>query len=615
MGRGYIRVLKHNKLKKEKGHALEVYKFFLPEAWRHDKKYFLLKIFQLVEQTVNPFLSILTLPLIVDELLGGRRIERLILYVAIIGLGGEILSFIDALIGNYLDRYSEKFNIYFQELASKKIMGLDFQVTEDKKALDQIALAQEGISWYSGGLTGIVDVLFSVIQDVIKIFGISAIILSKAPLLLIITVVVLVVSALLNRKVNSVEQKSYKNLAKSNRIFGYIGWNIVDFRYGKDVRLYHAQKMIGNNFKKYAKMLSNEWNKQAKDTIGYLMLLDMTDVIRDLGSYLYIGFLAIYGKISLGIMAQLFNASSAFYMATRSLVFNLQNITKRTNYAFEFVKLMNYPDAIHKGTKKVARGPHTFEFKNVCFSYPGSDVQVLKGINLKIEPCEHLSVVGLNGAGKTTFIKLLCRLYDPTSGQILMDGTDIREYDYQSYMNEFSPVFQDFKLFAFTFKENILVSDYVNDSVSDKEKEKKLQSIFKKTGLSDKIASLEKGDETYIFKHYNKDGIEPSGGEQQKLAIARTLYKDSPVVILDEPTAALDPIAEYEIYRQFEDLVGGKTGIYISHRLSSCQFCDHIAVFSNGVISEYGTHESLVNRKNGLYAKMFHAQAQYYAAS
>ena len=153
---------------------------------------------------------------------------------------------------------------------------------------------------------------------------------------------------------------------------------------------------------------------------------------------------------------------------------------------------MNYPDAIHKGTKKVARGPHTFEFKNVCFSYPGSDVQVLKGINLKIEPCEHLSVVGLNGAGKTTFIKLLCRLYDPTSGQILMDGTDIREYDYQSYMNEFSPVFQDFKLFAFTFKENILVSDYVNDSVSDKAKEKKLQSIFKKTGLSDKIALLKK---------------------------------------------------------------------------------------------------------------------------
>ncbi|MDE5679135.1 MAG: ABC transporter ATP-binding protein/permease, partial [Lachnospiraceae bacterium] len=278
-------------------------------------------------------------------------------------------------------------------------------------------------------------------------------------------------------------------------------------------------------------------------------------------------------------------------------------IIKKTNYAYEYIVLMRYPIAIEKGEKHVENKPHTIEFKNVDFTYPNTEVQVLKNVSLTLHAGEHLSVVGLNGAGKTTFVKLLCRLYDPTAGEILLDGVNISEYDYNEYMQLFSPVFQDFKLFAFSMKENIILGDDM--------KQEAVLPLVKQVGLEEKVSSMEKGLDTSLFKFYEEDGIEPSGGEQQKLAIARALYKKAPVVILDEPTAALDPVAEYDIYRQFEELVGGKTAVYISHRLSSCKFCDRIAVFSEGRVAEYGAHDELL-KLGGIYAEMFAAQAQYY---
>lgn len=201
----------------------------------------------------------------------------------------------------------------------------------------------------------------------------------------------------------------------------------------------------------------------------------------------------------------------------------------------------------------------------------------------------------------------ICRLYDYTDGEILLDGYNIKEYIYQEYIELFAPVFQDFKLLAFPLYENVLMREHVEST----EKEN-LNELLARVGLDERVNSLKNGVDTVLFKMFDADGVEFSGGEQQKLAIARTLYKDVLVVILDEPTAALDPKAEYEIYRHFEDLVGGKTDIYISHRLSSCKFCDRIAVFSDGRIAEYGTHDELAAVSNGIYARMFEAQAQYY---
>ncbi len=600
--------------KREPSTAVKVYKYFLPSAWKKYKMYFVIRFVKLIAQSALPFFGLILLPMIVDELVGSRNIEKIVLYTAILMLGNMGFGYVNTCMDNLIQRYAEKFNVYYREQASLRVMELDFQVTEDKKALDQIELARNGMDWYSGGLNGIVESLFTVIQNVITLLGISTIVLINAPWLLILIFGVLFVTGILNNKNNKVEQEDYKSMSKVNRVFSYLGWQIVDFRYGKDIRLYKAKDMLLDNYDYYCGQMTDAWYDMADRQLVPSLLMDLCDVVRDFGTYIYVGALAILGKITLGVTTQLFTAAGELYGNMRSLVFNAQNIVKRTNYAYEYVKLMDYPEAIHKGTKPVTHGPHVFEFKDVEFAYPGSDVKVLKGVNLKIKSGEHLSIVGLNGAGKTTFVKLLCRLYDPTSGSILMDGTDIREYDYNSYMQEFAPVFQDFKLFAFTFKENIILNDSLDKSDEMAgETDSKLTEIFEKIGLTDKIKGYEKGAETYVFKHYDKTGIEPSGGEQQKLAIGRALYKNSPIVILDEPTAALDPIAEYEIYKKFEELVGGKTAVYISHRLSSCQFCDKIAVFSDGVVAEYGTHATLVKKENGLYAKMFNAQAMYYA--
>ena len=299
-------------------------------------------------------------------------------------------------------------------------------------------------------------------------------------------------------------------------------------------------------------------------------------------------------------------AASVLYQSLFALTSGLQRVTNSCNYAHRYLEYLEYPAALEKGSRSVAPGEHTIEFADVSFRYPRAENFVLRHINLTIKSGEHLSIVGLNGAGKTTLVKLLCRLYDVTEGEILIDGVNIKEYSEEEYRRLFAVVFQDFELFAFSLKENVALAE------SESADMERITEILKLTGLSEDVEKLPEGMDTMIFKSYDEHGTELSGGQQQKTAIARALYRDAPIVILDEPTAALDPIAEYEIYRQFETLVGGKTAIYISHRLSSCRFCDRIAVFADDTIKEYGTHDELVGVEGGIYAEMFHEQAKYY---
>ena len=507
-----------------------------------------------------------------------------------------------------VERYAQKFENYYKMILSKRIMGLDFALTEDKKALDQLELAKNGMSWYSGGLNGLMEELFTLLSSVITLLGLVCIILTQAPMIVLITACLFVASFFIQANLNLIEQEQYAKLSKVNRVFGYLGWGLVDFRFGKDIRLYHAKDMMIEKWEAYTEEMNDRWEEMANKQLPLQLLSMVVMLLRDFGTYFYIGFLAIMGKITIAATTQMITAAGTFSNTLLGMVNSYQNMVKKANYANEFVKFLDYPLAMHQGTKHVKQGEHVFEFKDLSFSYPGSGVKVLSHVNLTLHAGEHLSVVGLNGAGKTTMVKLLCRLYDPTEGEILMDGVNIKEYDYEEYMSVFAPVFQDFKLFAFSVTENLLRSEQATE-----EQKQVTEDTLKQVGIFDKLQTFPNGTETVLFKYFDKEGIEPSGGEQQKLAIARALIKDAAVVILDEPTAALDPMAEYEIYRQFEEMVKGKTAVYISHRLSSCQFCDRIAVFSEGNVKEYGTHEELVAKENGIYAEMFAAQAQYYA--
>ena len=573
--------------------------------------FFPLETVKTIITAVRALLPVIVSPMIIDELITDRDIKTLIILAAIL-IGGEfIIGVILERISNQLMKYQQRLDNHFNMLTGLHSMELDFQLTEDKEALDQVEKARTGMDWYSGGAYGIAEQIFGFASNVLRIFGLVTIISLNAPLLLLVILAYVIIMGFVSAKNNKIGFEVYKKLAKINRLFGYFGWNIVDFRYGKDIRLYDARKMMVDCWDRNSDASNAQWKWQAETGMKYYLIGNIANIIRMMGSYLYVGFLAIKGVFSLGVLVQMIQAADELNNTLGGLVSNTQEILKRCNYAYEFVLFMEYPEALEKGEKAVDKEIREIEFRNVSFKYPGTDKMILDNISIKIRSGEHLSIVGLNGAGKTTFIKLLCRLYDPTSGEILVNGVNIKEYDYQQYMALFAPVFQDFRLFAFPIEENIMLKDGEDEKCSD-EDNRKVDKIIELVNLKEMMDKLEKGKKTIMFKYFDESGIEPSGGEQQKIAIARALYKESPVVILDEPTAALDPIAEYEIYRQFHTLVGGKTAFYISHRLSSCRFCDNIAVFSDGKIAEYGTHDILASIKDGIYAKMFEAQAKYY---
>ncbi|MBP1544048.1 MAG: ABC transporter ATP-binding protein [Oscillospiraceae bacterium] len=593
-------------VKKEKGVVLKTLKYFFPVAWRFDKAYFILSALNVLIAAALPFIDIFILPLLIDALCAEvRDIPQIITYAALMVGLDVIVGLINSQITIHLEKYEDKFLNFQAEQIADRCMNIDFALTENKECLDQINKAREGKDW-SGGIHGIAKAFFQIIQNVLKIFGIVTVLAVSAPWLLLIIGALLAVSTFINARKNRIEVKYFSDLANINRVLWYVTHEIEDFRFGKDVRLYGAAGTLISRTQQQMDRLNSFFRKKADERYP----LDVIDVavgaLRDFGTYLYLGALAILGKITIGVYSQLVAAGGTLNASLQGVVFGAQDIVKRCNYGYEMVKLMEYPPMLEKGDKKVGDpgGGHEIEFRNVSFSYPNSGVQVLKNVSITLKAGERLSVVGLNGAGKTTFIKLLCRLYDCDEGEILLDGVNIRDYDYEEYMKLFSVVFQDFRLLSFTAKDNILLGKDDTDEAVDE--------MFRKVGLLDKVNTLPKGRDTMMFRQFDRDGVQLSGGEQQKLAIARALYKDAPVVILDEPTAALDPVAEYEIYCRFNELVGGKTAVYISHRLSSCRFCDRIAVFSEGTIKELGTHEALVHKENGIYAEMFAAQAQYY---
>ena len=324
---------------------------------------------------------------------------------------------------------------------------------------------------------------------------------------------------------------------------------------------------------------------------------------------MYVAYIVVILKIvtksiTVGELTKYIGAINIF----NSSIVNIININQRIRLQIEFVKVFN--EFINMKSKKQTgkllvekNDTYDIEFHDVSFKYPYSENYVLKNISCKLTEKNKVAVVGKNGAGKTTFIKLLCRLYDPTEGYITLNGTDIKEYDYESYLSIFSVVFQDFNLFAFPIRENVAASRIADDE--------KVWNCLKLSGVYEKVKKMPEGIETNLYR-YDEDGVEISKGEAQKIAIARALYKDSAFVILDEPTSALDPISEFEIYSKFNELVQDKKSLFISHRMSSCRFCDDIIVFDGGEIVQRGNHNALINDENNIYASLYNAQAKYY---
>lgn len=321
--------------------------------------------------------------------------------------------------------------------------------------------------------------------------------------------------------------------------------------------------------------------------------------------YVYVAVTALVGTISAGDVLMYAGAIVTMMSGVQTILTLHTQIRYINEYLKTYEAFIEKPNMHYDGTLPIEKrddNRYELSFQNVSFRYPGTDRYILKNIAMKFEIGQKLALVGLNGAGKTTLIKLLLRFYEPTEGEIQLNGIDIAKYDYEEYMRIFSVVFQDFGLFDFPLDENISGGTVPNPE--------RVREVIEKAGLTNLVSGLPEGEHTLLY-HENGDGVALSGGEAQKVAIARALYKDAPFVILDEPTAALDPVAEAEIYENFDVLVGDKTAIYVSHRMSSCKFCDRIVVLSEGEIAEEGDHEALL-QKGGIYAGLYRTQAQYY---
>lgn len=572
--------------------------------------------------SIQPFITVWFSAQVINELSAQRRINQIAIYVVSVIL----INFVCSVAKNSIHRIcSEKETQmwrWFDKIFSDKQMSLDFEDLENAEIQRQKQEAQENLYMYGNGLAQLVWGTSGLVKAGVNILAslamVGSLFLSKSensvidnPIWMMAVLLCVFLGGLSNSKATIKENQIFLKWCQDtvwfNRTFMFFGRELyMNLEKAKDVRIYE-QNFIAE--KALEKLIQTDQENQA-DVIRMSIFPAIACVIIGLANmacYLFVAIKAFFGAFGAGNIVQYVTVLQRLGTGLQELMFILSD---NEVYCLHLQKLFDYldlPNHMYQGTLTVEKrddNEYFVEFRDVSFRYPNTDHYALQHVNFRFKVGERLAIVGMNGSGKTTFIKLLCRLYDPTEGEILLNGVDIRKYDYDEYLSIFSVVFQDFKLFSFSLGQNVAAG-----VAYDLER---AASCLTKAGFRDRLEHMPEGLDTCLYKDFEKSGVEISGGEAQKIALARALYKNAPFIILDEPTAALDPIAEYEVYSKFDEIVGEKTAIYISHRLSSCRFCNNIAVFDRGQIVQKGSHEELVVDERGTYYQLWHAQAQYY---
>jgi len=580
-------------------------------------------IFALSEllKSIMPFTTIILMARVVSELEKNTPVESIIKIVII----GAVIIFAIGIIGAIAEKYALQSTEYsfqaFRQMKGEVALNLDYQqlISADTKKL-RTRITQEN-SWGAGYYT-LVNVyrntcknLFSLIIAIIIILPLFSAIggmknLTALSLFLFfgfVVIAAIITSRFRNKKINN-SYKLFDNFSTNlPLLFHFIYYKGLKYSNGKDIRIFKAQSLISSHTDSLHKEHQQSFGEVGRmQSSGYALHLAVTTLIQGT-AYLFVAMQAINGMIDIGSVIKYAGSIFQFSVAFSGLIAMLSQFVLVCGRFTSTIDFFNIPEIMYKGSLPIEKrrdNEYEIEFKNVSFKYPGSDEYALKNFSIRFKIGQRLAIVGMNGSGKTTMIKLLCRLYDVTDGEILLNDVNIKKYDYQEYISIFSVVFQDFKLYSFSLGQNVAANMEFD--------EEKAKMCLREAGLSKRIGEMPKGLNTPLYKNFDKDGVEISGGEAQKIAIARALYKDAPFVILDEPTASLDPISEFEVYSKFNEMVKDKTAIYISHRLSSCRFCDHIAVFHEGELVQQGNHESLIKNESGKYYQLWNAQAQYY---
>lgn len=576
---------------------------------------------------LQPFISVWFTAQIINELSVQRRIRTIVLWAVCVVCFNFACAVLRGILNRVCSEKDSQMWSWFGKIFSDKQMSLDYADLENAGIRHQKQQIEENLFMFGNGLAQLVwgtsmlvRAAVNIVAAVVMTFSLFASKSGSAVLDSTVWIVLLTgciaLGGLCNSRAyvreNDVFVRWCRDTVWFNRTYDFFGKDLyMDTERAKDVRIY-GQNAVAEQ------VLDGLMHKDAysgADVLrmaGYPALARAVTGLVHMVCYLFVAAKSFFGAFGVGSIVQYVTVLSRLGGGLQDLAFVFADNAVYCGYLREMFDYLDIPGSRYEGTIPVEKRSfceggdceYEIEFRNVSFQYPGTERFVLKDVSFKFQVGRRFAIVGMNGSGKTTLIKLICRLYEPSEGAILLNGVDIRKYAYQEYVSIFSVVFQDFKLFSFSLAQNVAAGVEYDAA--------RVRACLDKVGFGARLSRMPKGIKTSLYKDFERDGIEPSGGEAQKIALARAVYKNAPFIILDEPTAALDPVAEAEVYAAFNEIVGGRTAVYISHRLSSCRFCDQIMVFHEGALVQQGTHSELVAQAGGKYAELWNAQAQYY---
>ena len=590
--------------------VLNNFRFMLKEQWNFEKKPVFVWLIRIFSELVVSLTAIYFPKAVLDSISRSISSSEFLFHIVILT--------VVLVIFRYLSFYSEQSII----IGAIRILNMRFYLGKDWKTLDMdysIATSKEGKMKIEKGHSAInrnvyVNMasyyinLTEFLKSVLVLISFSTVILLLDPVVILILLITYLIDGVISVKVQKGKNSVKEERASVNRRLGYVLDDIGNSLMAKDIKIYKMMNWINENTDKYIKE-SNELEKRVlrKDTNQHLAEALLV-FVRTGGAYFYLLWKMFHSNMTIGDFTLYFGAITGLGQWLSQIVTRIGNLTIANYLVDDYRNLIETKD--HMNREKSSVNPNVkaaceIKFEDVSFQYEGTDRPILNHINLTIHKGEKLALVGNNGAGKTTLIKLACGLLPPKSGKIFFNGIDISEYNRDEYYKMISASFQNVCLLPMSIAMNV---GYNNENSINREK---LHKAVKLAGLEEKLLSLSYGMDTELVPSVTEGGINLSGGETQKLMLARAIFKEAPLIVMDEPTAALDPIAEQEMYLKYNELTKNRTAIYISHRLSSTKFCDRIILLDHGIIVESGTHDELMNL-SGKYKELYDVQSQYY---
>lgn len=567
-------------------------------VWDADKIYPFLLLIRALAASVFPLYVSVCVSRLLNSLAGGRRIDSIILILSLLLSGILLFRALEAWLEWQCSYRYMRMQDVFTIKNSMKAMKMEYPATESAEVADLYVNA-----WKANMSPGVIlEQTFLVFGGALQILGCVGIILRLGFVMLGIVVVFITLQCFWDYRMGVRRRKYELEVVPLNRTIGYMRQCMGDVSCAKDIRLYYPGAFFPGRLALYQKQRIDK-EKSQEDYCGRVLSLQaVLQMLQTFVLYTVLIYRFLQGEIEIGYFSLTVSSIGIFMGAVKNISAAWNQIIKNIVFLDYLERFRSLPERFD-GDKEMAGEMLCVEFKDVWFRYPGAEKYALEAVNVTLNKGEIMTIVGENGSGKTTFVKLLLGLQRPTKGEILLNGVNIDRYSDEEYRKIFAPVFQDYRLFAYTIRENLVFDGEYHKAEAE--------AILAELGMDKKINSLPNGIEQYVGKGYEKSGVDFSGGERQKIAIARALLKGSVCVVLDEPTAALDPIAEMELYRQINALAGEKSCVFITHRLAGVRLSSRILYFENGRIAEQGSCQELLE-KEGKFCEFYQLQAQMY---